>query len=134
MASNLTTSDVTYNLKSIIWNYFRIRTDDTGRAIDGCERKPTCRTCSKQVPCKDENTTNMFAHLRDVQPLLYKKAMKTNEATTRPSFSTHRDQSNLLFKVLLSMVSIMIQRVYRLNNSTMLLHTSLLRICNLITL
>ena len=33
----------------------------------------------------------MFAHLRDVHPLLYKEAMKTKEASTRPTSSTYRD-------------------------------------------
>lgn len=88
MATDVT-SDVVTNLvkkrnsKSVIWNYFGIKADDTGRPIDGCEKKPICRTCSKQVPCKDANTSNMFAHLQDVHPLLYKEAMKTKETSTR---------------------------------------------------
>ena len=33
----------------------------------------------------------MFAHLQDIHPLLYKEAMKTKKASTRPTSSAHRD-------------------------------------------
>ena len=91
MASSVTRLVKKPNSKSVIWNYFGVSADDTGRPIDGSEKKPICRTCNKQVPSKDANTSNMFAHLRDVHPLLYKEAMKTKEATTRPTSSTQRD-------------------------------------------
>ena len=79
------------NSKSVIWNYFRIKADDTGRSINGYEKKPICRTCSKQVPDKDANTSNVFAHLWGVHPLLYKQPMKIKETSIRPTSSTHRD-------------------------------------------
>ena len=45
-------------LKSVIWSYFGIRVDNMGKPIDDSEKKPVCRTCSKEVPCKDIKDAN----------------------------------------------------------------------------
>ena len=77
------------NSKSVVWKYFEIRADESGIPIPGNEKKPLCRTCNKEVPCKDGNTSNMFTHLRDAHPMLYTEAMKSKETAT--SSNTLRD-------------------------------------------
>ena len=52
-------------------------------------KKSICRTCSKQVPFKDANTSNMY--LLRCKSLLYNESMKTKEATTKLTPSIHRD-------------------------------------------
>ena len=65
------------NTKSIVWNYFGIKADENGVQIPGEESRPICRTCHKTVLSKGGNTSNLFVHLRDGHPALYKEATKT---------------------------------------------------------
>ena len=65
------------NTKSVVWNYFGIKADENGVQIPGEESRPICRTCHKTVVSKGGNTTNVFVHLRDGHPTLYKEATKT---------------------------------------------------------
>ena len=58
--------------KSVVWNYFGIKADENGVQIPGEES----RTCHKTVLCKGGNTTNLFVHLRDGHPALYKEATR----------------------------------------------------------
>ena len=63
--------------KSIVWKYFGLKAGDGGLAVRGEEERPVCKTCNRRVQCKGGNTTNLFAHLRDGHPELYKEAMET---------------------------------------------------------
>ena len=42
----------------------------------------------------------MFAHLRDVHPLLYKEAMKAKETSTTATSSTHRDHKQVCLETI----------------------------------
>ena len=81
------------NTKSVVWNYFGIKADENGVQIPGEDTRPICRTCHKAVLSKGGNTANLFVHLRDGNPALYKEAMKTQakpsvQATFQKAFLT----------------------------------------------
>jgi len=81
------------NSKSVVWKYFGIRANESGIPIPRNEKKPLCRTCNKEVPCKDGNTSNVFTHLQDAHPMLYTEAMNSKETAT--SNTTLRDPKQL---------------------------------------
>ena len=60
------------NSSSVIWTYFGFVSDKNGFSIDS--GKPRCRVCSKEISCKNGNTSNLFKHLKDRHPSLYAKA------------------------------------------------------------
>ena len=62
------------NSKSIVWDYFGLKAEDDGSVLKDNEARPVCRTCYKQIMCKGGNTSNLFSHLRDKHPALYKEA------------------------------------------------------------
>ena len=64
------------NAKSIVWNYFGLKADKNGIALKEHDDHPICRTCNKSVLCKGGNTSNLFSHLRDHHPTLFKEASK----------------------------------------------------------
>ena len=124
MAADLTT-DVTnlvkkHNSKSVIWNYFRIKADDIWRPMDGYEKKEHAANkylVKMQTPSTCLLTFGMYT-------LYYiKKPWRPRKQAQGLHLAHAGIVSNLLYKVLLSMASIIIQKVCRLNNSTMLSHT-----------
>jgi len=60
------------NSSGVIWTYFGFVPDKNGFPID--IGKPRCRECSKEISCKNGNTSNLFKHLKDRHPSLYTKA------------------------------------------------------------
>ena len=74
------------NSRSVIWNYFGLRLDGDGRAIN--EDRPVCRKCKVSVSAKRGNTSNMFHHLRDHHPRLYKEASTHQELGKKTTDST----------------------------------------------
>ena len=81
------------NTRSVIWNYFGLKLDGDGKPIN--EDKPVCQKCKVSISTKRGNTSNMFHHLRDHHPRLYKEGSthqelgkKTTESTSRIDSST----------------------------------------------
>ena len=70
------------NSKSIVWDYFGLKAEDDGLVLKDNEARPVCRTCYKQIMCKGGNTSNLFSHLRDKHPALYKEANQGKTAAT----------------------------------------------------
>jgi len=62
------------NSKSIIWDYFGLKAEDDGSVLKDNEACPVCRMCYKKIMCKGCNTSNLFSHLREKHPVLYKEA------------------------------------------------------------
>ena len=90
------------NAKSIVWNYFGLKGDKNGNALKEHDNRPVCRTCNKSVLCKGGNTSNLFTHLRDHHPTLFKEASKGKgtsstmlNAAGTPSSTRQRHQETL---------------------------------------
>ena len=93
------------NAKSIVWNYFGLKGDKNGIALKEHDDRPICRTCNKSILCKGGNTSNLFSHLRDHHPTLFKEASKgkgpsytipSATATAAPSGSTRQRHQETL--------------------------------------
>ena len=74
------------NSRSVIWNYFGLRLDADGKLIN--EEKQVCRKCKVSVSAKCGNTSNMFHHLWDHHPRLYKEASTHQELGKKTTEST----------------------------------------------
>jgi len=70
------------NAKSIVWDYFGLRAEEDGTVKKTNELRPVCRKCYKHILCKGGNTSNLFSHLRDKHPALYKEANKSKGTVT----------------------------------------------------
>ena len=70
--------------KSVVWNYFGLQADESGKVLTERERgdKPVCRSCKKAIPAKGGNTTNLFTHLRHHHPDLYTEAAPSSSRVT----------------------------------------------------
>ena len=49
------------NGKSKLWNYFGLRADEGGKAID--DGKVVCKLCTVTVVARNGNTSNLKSHL-----------------------------------------------------------------------
>ena len=58
-------------VKSVIWNYFGVKGDASGKPIKEALDKPVCKLCKKPVSAKRSNTTNLFHHLQEHHPGAY---------------------------------------------------------------
>ena len=59
------------NTKSVVWQYFGLRSTKEGDIVEKEQDKPVCRICGRSVHAKGSNTTNLFQHLREYHPLVY---------------------------------------------------------------
>ena len=53
------------NTKSKAWIYFGLRANEIGQIVEEHQHHPICRKCGAVVHAKDDNTSNLFQHLRD---------------------------------------------------------------------
>ena len=74
------------NTRSVIWNYFGLNLDGDGKPIN--EDKPVCQKCKVSISVKRSNTSNMFHHLQDHHPCLYKEASMHQELGNKTIEST----------------------------------------------
>ena len=54
------------NSTSIIWNYFGLKPDKDGKAVD--DGRPYCRRCNTAIHAKGGNTSNLLKHLQCCHP------------------------------------------------------------------
>ena len=78
------------NAKSIVWDYFGLEAEEDGTVSKQNESRPVCRKCYKRILCKGGNTSNLFSHLRDKHPVLFKEASK-GKGTVATSSSREGD-------------------------------------------
>ena len=83
------------NAKSIVWNYFGLKGDRNGNALKEHDDRPVCRICNKSVLCKGGNTSNLFPHLRDHHPTLFKEESKVLNAAGTPGSTKQQHQETL---------------------------------------
>ena len=55
--------------KSVVWNFFRVESDNDGRLSN--TNKPICCKCLEPVAANHGNTSKLFNHLRRKHPLIY---------------------------------------------------------------
>ena len=70
---------------SVVWNYFKLQTDEDGKILQEKEDKPVFQTCKKAAPAKGGNTMNLLTQLRDHQPELYTEAALSCSRATSSS-------------------------------------------------
>ena len=75
------------NTKSQVWKHFGLVPDANGKPKEInkprcklCFDKPRCKLCFEEVIAKYGNTNNLFAHLRNKHPLVY-KTLEMNQKT-----------------------------------------------------
>ena len=66
------------NTKSQVWKHFGLVPDADGKPKE--MDKPRCKLCFEEVIAKYGNTSNLFAHLRNKHPLVY-KTLEVNRKT-----------------------------------------------------
>jgi len=71
-------------VKSVIWNYFGVKGDESGKPVKGDIDKPVCKLCKKPVPAKRSNTTNLFHHLQEHHPDAYSKVVPSSSKVNKP--------------------------------------------------
>lgn len=62
------------NATSPIWQYFGFTPDEKGEPADVTQA--VCKLCSKVVPVKESQTTNMYVHLRGHHPVDHRHVVK----------------------------------------------------------
>ena len=58
-------------VKSVIWRYFGVKGDESGKPVKEDIDKPVCKLCKKLVLAKRSNTANLFHHLQEHHPDAY---------------------------------------------------------------
>lgn len=62
----------------MIWNYFGVKSDESGKPVREDIDKPVCKLCKKPVPAKRSNTTNLFHHLQEHHPDAYSEIVPSS--------------------------------------------------------
>lgn len=81
--------------KSCLWNYFGLRKNNSNPINKDVA---ICRTCYEEVASKNENTSNLLAHLRTSHGRLYaeaKAAMKESSSSKKVANPVNADQLTL---------------------------------------
>ena len=71
-------------VKSVIWNYFGVKGDESSKPVKEDINKPVCKLCKKPVPAKRSNTTNLFRHLQDYHPEAYGEIVPSSSKVSKP--------------------------------------------------
>ena len=66
------------NTKYQVWRHFGLVSDTDGKPKE--MDKPKCKLCFEEVIARFRNTSNLFAHLRNKHPLVY-KTLEVNRKT-----------------------------------------------------
>ena len=71
------------NGKSKLWNYFGLRADEEGKAID--DGKVVCKLCRVTVVVRNGNTSNLKSHLRYNHKAVHSQLKQVTDLSTHPS-------------------------------------------------
>ena len=71
------------NGKSKHWNYFGLRADEEGKAID--DGKVVCKLCRVTVVARNGNTSNLKSHLRYNHKAVHSQMKQVTDLSTHPS-------------------------------------------------
>ena len=71
-------------MKSVIWNYFGVKGDESGKPVKEDIDKPVCKLCKKPVLAKRSNTTNLFHYLQEHHPDAYSKIVPSSYKVCKP--------------------------------------------------
>ena len=82
------------NGKSELWNYFGLRADEEGKAID--DGKVFCKLCRVTVVARNGNTSNLKSHLCYNHKAVHSQLKQVTELSTHPSTKENYLRSALL--------------------------------------
>jgi len=71
-------------VKSVIWKYFGVKDDKSGKPVKEDIDKPVCKLCKKPIPAKRSNTMNLFHHLQEYHPDAYSEAVPYSSKVSKP--------------------------------------------------
>ena len=71
-------------VKSMIWNYFGVKGDESGKPVKEDIDKPVCKMCKKPVLAKRSNTTNLFHHLQEHNSDVYSEIVPSSNKVCKP--------------------------------------------------
>ena len=71
-------------VKSMIWNYFGVKGDESSKPVKEDIDKPVCKLCKKPVLAKRSNTTNLFHHLQKHHPDAYSMIVPSSNKVCKP--------------------------------------------------
>ena len=113
-------------VKSVIWCYFGVKGDESGKPVKEDIDKPVCKLCKKLVPAKRSNTTNLFHHLQEHRPDAYSEIVPSSASKV-----TKRKQNSQHCNKLLAKQRNMIQNQHMPVSLIKPSPTTWLRICSL---
>ena len=79
----------------MIWSYFGVKGDKSGKPVKEDIDKPVCKLCKKPFLAKQSNTMNLFHHLQEHLPDAYSEIVCSSNKVCTPNKSSKHSKKLL---------------------------------------